>query len=184
MKKLNILLVLLCSFAFLFACSGNNNLQPEFSFDINSSYTGFDNLPASYTEKEAENDGCLIRYGIKITENQEVWDDFVKAANRGNNISIRMAYFSDDTDYPYIIDVFYIDGYYYLFENTADSNLKQPYKYLLSLEGKFGSPVRDSGVIILTDDDSLTFDIVMKTMYSSDMNYINSISEYQLIMFQ
>ncbi|MCD6322027.1 MAG: hypothetical protein J7L77_03265, partial [Clostridiales bacterium] len=169
MKKLIIIvLALACFVSLLVACSGNSNAQLDFSFDTNGSYTGFDNLPDTYSEKEAENDGCLIRHGIEIESNQKVWDAFVKTADKGKEASVRMAYFSDDIDYPYIIDIFYTDGYYYHFDHSADSNKKQPYKYLLTLEGKFGSPVRDSGIIILTDDNALTFDTVMKSMYSSD----------------
>ena len=187
MKKfLIIILISVFSIVLLVACTENSNSQIEFTFDASGSYTGFENLPREYTIDDAEKDGCVVKQSgsLEIVANEKQWDKFVKTADRGKASDIRMVYFPDDSDYPYITDIFYRDGAYYLFDSTADFFAKQPYKYLLILKGQFGNPLRDSGVVILSDDNSLAFDTVMKTMYSSDMNYINSISDYRLIMFQ
>ncbi|MEG6613218.1 hypothetical protein V6C42_10220 [Pseudoclostridium thermosuccinogenes] len=45
------------------------------------------------------------------------------------------------------------------------------------------SPLEDSGVFILTNDDTLTFDTVVSKMISSSFQYIQSIPEFRIIMF-
>jgi hypothetical protein len=71
-----------------------------------------------------------------------------------------------------------------LFDSSAVNQKKQRYSYMLELEGQFGMPIKDSGVVVLTDDNALTFDKVMKAMFSSDLNYINSISQYKIVMLK
>jgi len=185
-KRLSIVLAIFIFIGIFTACKENVGVRPEFSFDASGSYSGFETLPREYTIEAAEKDGCVVRQSgsLGIVANEKQWDKFVKTASMGKDSVVRLVFFTDDSDYPYITDIFYKDGAYYLFDSTADSFKKQPYKYLLILEGQFGNPLRDSGVVILSDDNSLTFDTVMKTMLSSDMNYINSISDYRLVMFQ
>lgn len=93
-------------------------------------------------------------------------------------------FFKESTDNPYYLDLFYIDGYYYAFDSSAENHEKNPYKYLLKLEGQFGNPIRDTGIILLTDDPTMTFDMVIRSALSSDINYIKSIPPYKLIMFK
>lgn len=93
-------------------------------------------------------------------------------------------YSAEDANSPYFTDLLFNNGYYYLFDSSSDNQEKQPFLYLLTLEGRFGIPLRDSGVVVLTNDNTLTFDAVMKTMYSSSTDYIQSVSPYKLVMFQ
>jgi len=179
MKIPAIVIIVLILTAGLVTCSEKSNYQLEFTFDASGSYIGFESLPSEYTMESAKKDGLIIFSVFGVIENERIWEKFIKNAGLGKDSSIRMAYFTDESDYPYILDLFYREGAYYLFDSGADSLEKQPYKYLLTLRGQFGMPLRESGVVILSDDNSFTFDIVMKTMHSSDVNF----SDYRLIMY-
>ncbi|OAB38637.1 hypothetical protein PMSD_06375 [Paenibacillus macquariensis subsp. defensor] len=116
--------------------------------------------------------------------NNEEWVNFVETATKGNNTGIRMVSFStEDTTSPYFSDLFFNDGYYYLFDSSSDKQEKQPFLFLLTLEGRFGNPSKDSGVVILTNDNTLSFDVVMKSVLSSNFDYKKSISPYRLVVF-
>ena len=184
-KTLTMVIIVLILTASLVACSEKSNYQLEFIFDTSGSYIGFESLPSEYTMVTAEKDGLVIFTpgAVGISVNEKIWNKFVKRTRWGKDSDIRLARFNDESDYPYIVDIFYREGAYYLFDNTADSFEKQPYKYLLTLKGQFGMPLRESGVVVLSDDNTLTFDVIMKTMLSSDMNYKQSISDYKLIMY-
>lgn len=169
-KILTMVIIVIILTAGLVACSKNSNLQLEFTFDESGSYIGFESLPSEYTRESAEEDGLVIYSVFGVGTNEKVWNNFVRNAKAGKDSSVRMAYFSDESDYPYILDLLYREGSYYLFDSSANSLEKQPYKYLLTLKGQDGIPLRDSGVIVLSNDNSLTFDLVMETMYSSELN--------------
>ena len=145
----------------------------NFSFDENGNYTGFSDLPSNYTVEDAKSDGYFTSMGVEIVANKGLWDRFAEKSHNNNDASIRMVKFYEESDgSPYFKDLFYRDEYYYLFDSSAESHEKQPYRYLLTLEGQFGSPLKDSGVIVLTNDNTLTFDMVMQSALSSDINYI------------
>lgn len=189
MKKLIVIfLTLSCIVGLLTACSvKSDKAKIAFSFDTNGNYTGFSSLPTDYTIEDAKKDGYFVREGMEVIANGEVWDDFIETAAHGNDADIRMTTFyteEGETSGPFFRDLFFNEGYYYLFDGSSENQEKQPFLYLLTLEGKFGSPLRDSGVVVLTDDNSLTFSVVMKSMYSSNMDYIQSVSPYRLVMFQ
>ena len=185
-KSIIIFFSLACMLCVLTACSANeSNETIEFSFDTSGNYTGFINLPANYTIEDAEKDECFVTQDLDVMANNDVWDNFIKTASRGNNASIRtVRFYTEDSKGPYFIDLFFNEGYYYLFDSSSENQEKQPFLHLLTLEGKFGMPLRDSGVVILTDDKTLTFDGVMKSMLSSDFDYTQSVSPYKLVMFK
>lgn len=187
MKKVTIIFfTITCVFCMLTACSANeSNEKIKFSFDVNGNYTGFISLPADYTIEDAQKDRCFVKQGLDVIANHDVWDNYIKTASKGNNASIRMVLFSEeDGNGPYFIDLFFNEGYYYLFDSSSENQEKQPFLYLLTLEGTFGMPLQDSGVVILTDDKALTFDDIMKSMLSSDYDYIQSLPPYKVVMFQ
>lgn len=188
MKKM-VVLFLTVSFIVevITACSvKSDKAKIVFSFDTNGNYTGFSSLPTDYTIEEAEKEGYFVKEGMEVIANNEVWDSFIEQAAHGNDVGIRMAtfYIEEETSGPFFCDLFFNEGYYYLFDGSSDNLEKQPFLYLLTLEGKFGIPLRDSGVVVLTDDSTLTFPVVMKSMYSSSMDFIQSVSTYRLVMFQ
>ena len=157
----------------------------NFSFDENGYYTGFSDIPSNYTIEEAKSDGYFTTQGLGDVVNQDEWDRFVNDSSNKKDASIRMVrFFKESIDSPYFLDLFYKDGHYYAFNSSEENQEKNPFLYLLTLEGKFGNPLRDTGVILLTDDNTLTFDMVMKSALSSDMNYKKSIPPFKLIMFK
>ena len=187
MKKIIVVFfTLACLFCLLTACSANeSNETIEFSFDANGNYAGFTTLPANYTIEDAQKDGCFVTQDLDVMANIDVWDNFVKTASKGNNASIRrVLFFEEDSNSPYFNDLFFNEGHYYLFDSSSEDQEKHPFLYLLTLKGEFGIPLQDSGVVVLTDDKSLTFDDIMQSMLSSDFNYIQSLSPYKLVMFQ
>ena len=186
MRKPFALLVFLCAALLIFGCnkeeiSGNS---PCFSFDKDGHYIVFTDLPSDYTFEDAKTDGYFAAQDIENVANKDVWDNFVAASARKKNSSIRfIVFFTSRDDIPYYSDLFYNDGHYYAFDSTAENQEKTAYKYLLHLKGQFGNPVKDTGVVILTDDDTLTFEQVMQSGLSSDLFFKRSISPYKLIMF-
>lgn len=188
MKKIILLIwVLFCIAVLIFSFSktkDNDNLL-NFSFDENGNYLGFPDLPLNYTIEDAKSDGYFVTQDLEVISNKDVWDNFVKTSLHGENTSIRIVkFYTESTGSPFFLDLFYEDGYYYLFDSSTENQKKQPYLYLLTLEGKFGNPVRDSGVILLTNDDTLTFGTVMKVLISSNIDYIKSISPFRIVMFK
>lgn len=186
MKRVILLFVVLISSIGLLTASSekNNDAIITFSLDANGNYTGFSNLSNNYTVEDAEKDGYFVKQDLEVIANNEVWDNFVETARLGMNTGIRMvSFYTEDTNSPYFSDIFFNNGFYYLFDSSSDSQPKQPFLYLLALEGRFGGPLVDCEVAILTNDNALTFDVVMKSMYSSSMDYIKSVSPYKLINF-
>lgn len=186
-KGIALILVFVCVAVLIFSCnktkSGDNSLV--FSFDKNENYTGFSNLPKNYTLEDAKEDGYYVTQNLEVIANKSVWDHFVETSLRRENTHIRIVrFYTERAESPYFLDLYYEDGYYYLFDSSAENQKKQPYLHLLVLEGKFGSPLKDSGVTVLTNDDTLTFDTVMKAMLSSNMGYIKSVPPFKLVMFK
>lgn len=168
------------------ACSEKNSIVTiAFSLDSNGSYTGFSNLPKHYTIEDAEKDGCFVMQDLKVIANDELWANFCETAAQGKNTGIRIAnFYTKDTNSPYFIDLFFNNGYYYKFYSSSDSQEKQPFLYLLTLEGQDGIPAKDSRAVVLSNDNTLTFYIVMKSMYSSNSEYIQSVSPFSWVILQ
>lgn len=186
-KVIRMILILVCMAILISGCNKTNSgdYSLKFTLDINGKYTGFSNLPVNYTIQDAKNDGYFVTQDLEVIANKNVWDNFVKASLRRENTGIRIVkFFKESVDGPYFFDLFYNDGYYYLFDSSSKTQVKQPYLNLRALEGKFGDPLRDSGAIVLTNDDALTFDMVMKAMLSSNTDDIKSISPFQIVMFK
>lgn len=185
-KLIPLLLIIVCIGVILVSCNAKNDNEPiVFSFDDSGNYLGFANIPKDYTIDEAKKDGYYVKKGLEVDENRETWDKFIETVAKSDNVGIRiLSYYEDNPNMLYFKDVFYEDEYYYLFDSTSEEQEKQPYSNLLTLEGKFGNPLKDTGVVVLTDDSELTFDKVMKSMYSSNMEYIKSIAPFRLIMFE
>jgi len=182
--------MIVCLICFLVLLTGsviveNQGSTLDFSFDNKGQYTGFNSLPSRYTLEMAQHAGYYVISDSKVVANGGLWDDFLAASSQGKNSSLRMvAFYSENGNSPFFADLFYKDGYFYLFDSSADELSKKPFKHLLILEGRFGNPSKDSGVIVLANDSSLTFDMVISSMVSSSYEYIKSIPEYKLIMFR
>lgn len=181
--------IVVCLACFLVLLTGSVTVVQQsspldFSFDNMDQYTGFNSLPSRYTLEMAQNAGYYVMNDSEVVANGSLWDGFLAASSQGKTASLRMAkFYSEHEGNPFFTDLFYKEGYYYLFDSSAKDLSGKPFKHLLTLKGQFGNPLRDSGVIVLANDRSLTFDLIMSGMLSSNSEYIKSIPEYQLIMF-
>ena len=188
MKKPSALLLLVVSLVLLAGCNdtSKDDLAPKFTFDQNIQYTGFQTLPTVYTIEEATKDGYLVSKNLNIIANEALWTNFAEASSKGKNTSIRLVKFftSDSSNQPFYTDIFYEEGFYYSFDSSAPTQEKEPYKYLLALEGKMGNPLMDSGFVVLANDETLTFDQVILNMISSSMSVKETIPKHQIIMFK
>ncbi|GEM_PF-1446935 len=154
----------------------------DFSIDADGNYTGFSNLPQNYTVEDAKKDGYVVEQDSVMIANKEVWDAFFQSAAQGNNAVVRMVSFlSEGISSPSFRDLYFQDGYYYLFDSSSDKQDVQKFSYLLTLEGQFGNPLKDSQVVVLTNDNKLNFNAVMKSLLSSSMDYKQSVSPYKLV---
>jgi len=90
-------------------------------------------------------------------------------------------FYADEESGYYFTDLFYRDGYYYMF-NSSDKSLKRkPYKHLLKFGGGLGNPFKDTDIFVLTNDNALTLDAVAARMISSDSVYIQNVPEHRII---
>lgn len=173
-------------------CSNNNSnmdsshVAMAFSVDSDGHYTGFTNLPDTedYTVQDAGEDGFLVMKDLTVAANQDRWDEFVEAAAEGKEADLRIAnFFTDEPESPFFSDLYYHGGSYYLFDSSSGQQAAEPFKYLLSLRGQDGNPLRDSGAVVLTNDSALTYQQFRTAIYSSDTKVIQSIFPYELVMF-
>jgi hypothetical protein len=159
-------------------------LPTDLTLDKDGNYTGFSSLPLLDSVDDAKNAGYIVSWDSVIVANEEGWRQFIESAAEGRNVSVRTYSFSTKVDSgPLIQDLYFYNGSYYRFESSSDQQQAQPFSYLLTLEGQFGKPKKDSWVVVLTNDRALTFDTVIKSLLSSSMDYSKSVSPYQLVLF-
>jgi hypothetical protein len=171
MKNIIVLIFIVACFVGLVTACSEKSKTITFSLDANGLYTGFSNLPEKYTIEDAKKDGHFVKQDSVVIANNGVWANFVETATKGNNTGVRMVNFftedTEDTTIPYFLDLFFNDGFYYLFDSSSDKQNLQPFSYLLRLEGQFGHLKKDTSVVVLTNDNALTFNVVMKAFVSS-----------------
>lgn len=155
----------------------------EFNFDNNGSYTGFETLSENYTPEQAIEDGCYVRN--RITEEfggVNVWENFIKNSINGQASGIRIMSIYDAG--VYYQDLFYAEGYYRIFDSSSKDLTDHKYKYILDLNGRMRNAVKDSRYVVLTDDETLTFEDITLSMISSSTAVIDSISPYKIILME
>lgn len=180
MKKMSIVCILVL--LFLLGCSRASDTALSLKLDGDGNYTGFRNLPANYTARQAQKDGCYVSVDLKTFGGEEQWKEFIQDALGGKDASIRVVNVVDNR--PYFQDLFYLDDYYRIFDSTSGDLQDYKFKYLLELKGSLPNAANGGIVTILTDDKNLTFNDVMWTFLSSDMNYSKSISPFKLVMIK
>lgn len=91
-------------------------------------YTGFSNLPKNYTIQKAKDGGYLVTQDLEVIANKNVWDSFIETSLRKENTGVRIVkFYKGSVEGPFFLDLFYNDGYYYLFDSSSKSQEKQPY---------------------------------------------------------
>lgn len=167
------LILVLCS------CS---DLGQEVIYFKNNEYIGFNDADTSISKQECIDRGYLILDGIMIEDNYDKVQDFIDTSERGDTYRLRIAMF--DKEELFYIDLIYCDGGYYCYYMDEDSYPAEPYAELLVLEGKFGMPVQEYKMVVISDNPSLTFDEVNEAMFSSSMPFSESVGRHRIVLFR
>lgn len=115
-------MLFICIAGLAFICSKikDSDYSLELPLDKDGNYVGFCDLPTNYTIEKAKNDGYFVREDLDTVANENVWDNFVQASLRKENTSIRMVqFYTEDTNTIYFTDLFYRNGYYYMFDSSS-----------------------------------------------------------------
>ena len=135
----------------------------SFTLDQNGSYTGFMRTEEGYTRRAAKLYGWVVLENLSITENVKTWQRFLKRSDSGRNAGVRIAEFFGEE--MYLMDVFFHQGQYRVFFSDGFDYLDEPFPLLLTLEGVING--QTAYAVVLTGDDSLTYEQVMRKFYSS-----------------
>jgi hypothetical protein len=139
-------------------------LRPvSFTLDESGSYTGFRSMEEGYTRRAAKLYGWVVLEELAIKANGRNWQRFLKRSAGGKNGNVRIAEFFGDE--MALIDVFYEDGQYRAFFSDGFDMRDEPFALLLTLTGTVNG--QNTYVVVLTGDDSLTYEEVMHKFFSS-----------------
>jgi len=147
----------------IFLLTGCVRRPVSFTVDGDGNYTGFARVEEGYTRRAARLYGWVVLEDLTITENAEVWRRFLEQAAAGKDAGVRIAEFFGEE--MYLIDVFQRDGQYRAFFSDGFDQNDEPFPMLLTLTGETNG--QQAYVVALTGDDSLTYEMVMRTFYSS-----------------
>ena len=178
-------MMLICISIFAAGCvkTKASNKPLSFSFNKNGGYTGFSDLPSKLTLEKAKDDGYLVIEGFKIYANKAVLDNFVKVSSQKENISTRIVFFDKEiSKSPAYLDLYYKDGYYYLFNSTKKNEQKEQYSYLLKLDGRYPNAAVDETFVVLTNDSALTFEKIAHADFANDRKTKESIYPIRFIL--
>ena len=135
----------------------------SFTLDETGAYTGFDRVEEGYTRQAARLYGWVILEDLTMTDNVSVWQRFLSRSADGKEASVRIAeFFGAEMS---LLDVFFHDGQYRVFFSDGFDQNDEPYPFLLTLTGSANG--RTAYAVALSGDDSLTYDQVMHTFFSS-----------------
>ena len=141
-------------------------LRPvSFALDSDGNYTGFDAVEEGYTRRAAKLYGWVIVEDLTVTENAKVWQRFLKRAADGKDAGVRVAEFFGEE--MYLMDIFFREGQYRAFFSDGFDMHDEPFPFLLTLTGKTNGQA--AYAVVLSGDDSLTFEQVMHKFFSSQL---------------
>ena len=135
----------------------------SFALDDDGNYTGFARAAEGYTRQAAKLYGWVIVEDLAVTENVKIWQQFLTQAAEGREASVRIAEFFGEE--MYLMDVFFHEGQYRVFFSDGFDQLDEPFPFLLTLTGETNGQA--AYAVALTGDDSLTYEMVMRSFYSS-----------------
>lgn len=135
----------------------------SFALDGDGNYTGFEKVEAGYTRQAAKLYGWVILEDLTVTENVSVWQRFLQRAADGKEMGVRIAEFFGEE--MYLMDVFFHDGRYRAFFSDGFDFRDEPFPFLLTLADKTNGQA--AYAVVLSGDESLTYDQVMHTFFSS-----------------
>lgn len=182
MKRTVTFICILMLFA-LSGCSGSAG-QIILPTDAQGIYTGFSDVPESCTIEEAGKLGYYATLDLEDSKNRDAWNKFVRNAQSGQDAYIRLAQFYSDNEEnkPFYLDLYHQNGSYYLFDESAGKQKPEPYPYMLTLRGTDGIPPKENSAVVLSQDDTLTFTEVMKSLYSSTVD--ENAKKFRIVLFR
>ena len=137
----------------------------SFSLNETGSYTGFDRVEEGYTRQAARLYGWVVLEDLTVAENGKVWQRFLQKAADGKEAGVRIAEFFGEE--MYLMDVFFHDGQYRAFFSDGYDFLDEPFPFLLTLTGEANG--QSAYAVVLSGDDSLTYEQVMHKFFSSQL---------------
>lgn len=183
------LMLFLFTLLALVSCGKAPAVHRDITYDKNGVYAGFSSLPKNYDAEKATKDGCLTidilrepnAGGVLVSKEIETfgyerWEEFLTAAEAGEDAFLRIAQFIDGTGYYH--DLYYCDGTYTIFDlNEYGISDGETFRYLRRLEGTAGpiSDPQEDFLYVLTDSKKLTYHDVMWSYLSSDSRTVTTI---------
>lgn len=147
--------------------------------------------------QQAKKDGCVIMQDGDVALGQQTWQDFVKAAEEGKHVSVKLAYYYTldpkscseqyyevyKEDYPvlYRYDLLYDGNEYILRWKEGNAENTKRYPYLLHDTGDKLSPYANYNSFeqyMLTDDNTVTAEDLWQNMISSKIQIGDSIDYF------
>ena len=135
----------------------------SFTLDQDRNYTGFSNVEEGYTRQAARLYGWVVVEDLTVTENAKVWRRFLQRSADGTEAGVRIAEFFGEE--RYLMDIFFHEGQYRVFFSDGFDQRDEPFPMLLTLTGEING--QQAYAVALTGDDSLTYEMVMRNLYSS-----------------
>ena len=189
MRKNKFLILLFAAMMILIipgGCSNPDSSKISLRFDIFGNYTGFKNLPKTYTVEQAEADGCYVIKDLHLIGGAAAWEEFKEKSSSGINSGLRIVTFSNT--YIRFTYLFYQDGSYRAFSSeksifSRHNDLKDhPFSILLELEDRLSDSAAINGVmVIITDDPALTYHDIFSIIVSSDFGYAGRLSPFNYV---
>lgn len=162
-------------------CGCSQSQKPVVYFE-NNEYRGFRDVNTYFSQQECAKVGYVVIEDGTISKNYGAVQEFIKSTDTVNSGHLRFASFHEGEG-PSYMDLVYLDGEFYCYYMGEEDLSAKPYTYLLELEGSSGNPAKKYKMIVVSDDKSLTFDQVKKAMYSSSMEYTNSLGKHRIVLF-
>ena len=147
----------------VFLLTGCVRRPVSFTVDEAGDYTGFETVEEGYTRRAAKLFGWVVLEDLTVTENVKIWQRFLKQAQAGKAAGVRVAEFFGEE--MYLMDIFCHDGRYRAFFSDGFDQNDEPFPMLLTLTGETNG--QQAYAVVLTGDDSLTYEMVMRSFYSS-----------------
>jgi hypothetical protein len=149
------------------------------SFDSVGNYTGFDSINWEKTIESAIEDGCYVRKDSHDVGGLEFWYSFIQNSNEGIDSAIRIMNIFDDS--IFYTDLFFINGYYRVFDSSSVDLYDHKYRFMLELNGKTLNS-ENGNYYMLTDYKALTFSDVSESLHTSNSEIIASIPQFRFVL--
>ena len=137
----------------------------SFTLDQDGNYTGFSKVEEGYTRRAAKLYGWVIVEDLTVAENGKVWQRFLQQTAEGKKAGVRVAEFFGEE--MYLMDIFFHDGQYRAFFSDGYDQNDESFPFLLTLTGETNG--QKAYAVVLSGDDSLTYEQVMHKFFSSQL---------------